>query len=319
MTAITTPAPKFDFPISKILLNNDPRFGTVTNVTIEFFDAQGYKYIKVYFIAKEIEKILNYSMIKNSLNRLPQENKLILRNINLKGCNLRPFGLIIPKRGLLMIDIAGLNRLIMRSNLPKAIEYQNWVFEDVLPSIWMEGMYINPIKTNHYIKSIFSETLYRMEEPNPLFRTININDTEKYSILSSENYTLIENDKTLKIRIFDISFYIFTGVKLSNMSDISIENPFITAFDIGGPEMVNNIMHSIMDTMSKLYSGYSLDILETITYSIDPTMSLYNIPNNGSKYINYQNSKSKPIKLDIDSLNKPKEDIEINVDKVVEK
>lgn len=316
---VTTPAPKFDFPVSRILLNNDPRFGTVTNVTIEFFDVQGYKHIKVYFIAKEIETILNYSMIKNSLSRLPQENKLILRNVNLKGCNLRPFGITVPKRGLLMIDIAGLNRLIMRSNLPKAIEYQNWVFEDVLPSIWMEGMYINPIKANQYIRSIFSETLYNITEKDPNFRTVNINDVEKHPILSSNNYTLIENDKMLKIRIFDIAFYLFTGIRLSNMSDISIENPFITAFDIGGPEMVNNIMHSVMDTISKLYAGYSLDILENISYSIDPTMSLYNIPNKGSKYIDYQNSKSKPVKLDIDSLNKPKENVGINIDKVVEK
>lgn len=316
---VTTPAPKFDFPVSKVLLNNDPRFGTVTNVTIEFFDMYGYKHIKVYFLVKEIKNILGFQDISSLIKRLPQENKLLLRKVNLKDSNGPIWPIRIPNRGLIMIDIAGLNRLIMRSNLPKAIEYQNWVFEDVLPSIWMEGMYINPIKANQYIRSVFSETLYRVEETNPVFRTININDVEKHSILSSNNYTIIENDKMLKTRIFDIAFYIFTGIRLSNMSDISIENPFITAFDIGGPEMVNNIMHSVMDTVSKLYAGYSLDILETITYSIDPTISLYNIPNKGSKYMNYQNSKSKPIKLDIDSLNKPKEDVGISIDKVVEK
>ena len=52
-------------------------------------------------------------------------------------------------------------RLIIRSKLPKAEEFEKWVFDEVLPSIRKTGGYIQ--ETNPYsIKEIVKETIYQV-------------------------------------------------------------------------------------------------------------------------------------------------------------
>ena len=48
----------------------------------------------------------------------------------------------IPPRGLLIIPESDLYRLIMRSNMPDAERFQDWVMEEVLPKIRKHGGYI---------------------------------------------------------------------------------------------------------------------------------------------------------------------------------
>lgn len=47
-------------------------------------------------------------------------------------------------RHLKIINEPDTLRLVMRSRTPKAVEYQDWVVEEVLPSIRRTGMYIDP-------------------------------------------------------------------------------------------------------------------------------------------------------------------------------
>lgn len=47
----------------------------------------------------------------------------------------------IPARGLLIIPESDVYRLIMRSNLPNAEKFQDWVTDEVLPSIRKTGQY----------------------------------------------------------------------------------------------------------------------------------------------------------------------------------
>ena len=44
-------------------------------------------------------------------------------------------------RGMLYLKEAGLYQLIFSSKLPKAIEFQRWIFEEVLPALRREGQY----------------------------------------------------------------------------------------------------------------------------------------------------------------------------------
>ncbi|WP_159990847.1 BRO family protein [Pelistega ratti] len=48
------------------------------------------------------------------------------------------------KQEITFIDEANLYRVIFRSNKPEAIEFQNWVFEEVLPTIRKTGNYTTP-------------------------------------------------------------------------------------------------------------------------------------------------------------------------------
>jgi len=45
---------------------------------------------------------------------------------------------------MVFITLPGLFRVIARSRHPKAMEFQNWVYHVVLPSIWSYGYYASP-------------------------------------------------------------------------------------------------------------------------------------------------------------------------------
>lgn len=318
------PTPKFDFPVSKIMLNNDPRFGNITNVIIDFVDIYGFKHSKIYFLAREIEKLFNYSKIKMIISRLPSENKLLLRPMNLNSNNLLPFK--ISNRGSLMVDIIGLNRIIMRSNLPAAIEYQNWVYEDVFPKLWMYGMYINPLKINQMIKQIFTNTLYN-HNPSSIDDpvVIDLDELDKYSYLVNNNqYILIDNSTDIKTRIFNVAFRKYIGRNFTSLINdiITIENPFIIALDVGGPELVKAIYLCVNQIIIDMHVGFTLEEIES--GHINPKHSLYNIDMNGAKYREYQDSK-KNISVDLDKINKEyrkeqeSKKYGINIDEVVDK
>lgn len=330
-----TQAPKFDYPISNIINTYDPRFGNVTNVLVEFLDMYGFRHSKIYFLAKEIEVIFNYKGIKDTIRRLPVENKLLLRPCNLKSGGTKLFDFQIPKRGLLMIDIAGLNRIIMRSNLPIARQYQEWVYEDVFPKLWMYGMYINPIKVNSMIKSIFSNILYNHTPGQYEPTIILMNELEENkAFVNNESYTLVENDPLLKTRILNIAFMKFTGRPMGlvygnnkdfdySYNDVIIENPFLIAFDIGGPELVKLIFKEVDLIIEYMKNGFTIDEIEK--GQIDPTHSFYNIDTQGKKYIEYQKSKTKPVDINLNKINKEyrkeqeSKKYGINIDEVVDK
>ena len=330
-----TPAPKFNSLVSNIVRNYDPRFGNVTNILVEFLDYYGFKHSKIYFLAKDIEVIFNYKGIKDTIRKLPIENKLLLRSCNLKSGETPLFDFQIPKRGLLMIDITGLNRIIMRSNLPIARQYQEWVYEDIFPKLWMYGMYINPIKVNSMIKSIFSNILYNHNpgELDPVI--IPVDNIDQYRVfVNNESYTLIENDPLLKTRIFNIAFMKFTGRPMGlvygnnkdfdySYNDVIIENPFLIAFDIGGPELVKLIFKEVDLIIEYMKNGFTIDEIES--GNIDPTHSFYNIDAQGKKYMEYQKSKTKPVDINLDKINKEyrkeqeSKKYGINIDEVVDK
>lgn len=330
-----TQAPKFDYPISNIINTYDPRFGNVTNVLVEFLDMYGFRHSKIYFLAKDIETIFNYKGINDTIRRLPVENKLLLRPCNF-GSGVPPIlNFKLNNRGSLMIDIAGLNRIIMRSNLPIARQYQEWVYEDVFPKLWMYGMYINPIKVNSMIKSIFSNILYN-HTPGQYEPTIILMDEleENKAFVSNKKYTLIENDPLLKTRILNIAFMKFTGRPMGlvygnnkdfnySYNDVIIENPFLIAFDIGGPELVRLIFKEVDLIIEYMKNGFTIDEIES--GNMDPTHSFYNIDTQGKKYIEYQKSKTKPVDIDLDKINKEyrkeqeSKKYGINIDEVVDK
>lgn len=318
-----TRAQKFDFPISNIKVTTNPKFGKITNVIIDFYTVDGFKKSKIYFLVSEIEEFLGYRKIRNIINRMEDTHKLLLRTTNFKSPAAGLFNLNIPNRGTLLIDISGLQRVIFNSKLPIAMEYQDWIFDEVIPNLWTDGMYINPIKVNRFVQSLFSTTIYNQTETNNNLRTLNLKDYEEYKyIINNSNYVILENDRLLKMRLYDIAFFRFTGRKLSQMSDISIENPYITALDIGGKEMVENIFACIYCLLRELYCGYPIEYLENREYGGNLTYSGFNIPNKGKMYMDYQNSKKNPVKVDLDELykntKKNEKDVGLNKDKNVE-
>jgi len=107
---------------TNIQMFDNPRFGKVRTILLND---------EVYFVASDIAKALGYSAPKDAISahcrravkHRISDNQGVPHNYN-----------IIP--------VTDVYRLVMRSNLPAAESFQDWVYEDVLPSIQKHGGYI---------------------------------------------------------------------------------------------------------------------------------------------------------------------------------
>lgn len=82
-----------------------------------------------WFVGKDVAEALGYTNSKEALKKhVRDKNKQIIHKLDFNTLD-------IPNRGLTIINEPGLYSLIMRSKLKSAEDFQDWVYEDVLPSI----------------------------------------------------------------------------------------------------------------------------------------------------------------------------------------
>ncbi|QVV97256.1 transcriptional regulator [Vibrio phage ICP1] len=96
---------------------------------------------KPHFIANEVSDILGYKQHKDGRAHCKSLIKLSLpdlRKLGLESLATNPQGIIIcPEKDVY--------RMVMRSNLPKAEEFQDWVMEEVLPTIRKTGGFVSDV------------------------------------------------------------------------------------------------------------------------------------------------------------------------------
>ena len=91
---------------------------------------------KVWFPATKTALALGYS----------NPNKAVLDHCSGAGVTIREVSYPSGSKALKFIDEANFYRLIMRSSMPNAEKVQNWVVEEVMPTIRKTGQYtINPM------------------------------------------------------------------------------------------------------------------------------------------------------------------------------
>jgi len=93
---------------------------------------------KVWFKAVNVARILEYGNTNDAILRIVSpKNKIKFEDITTLGlsecCDMHPSTVFIAE--------SGLYRLIMRSKMPKAEKFTDWVVEEVLPSIRKSGQY----------------------------------------------------------------------------------------------------------------------------------------------------------------------------------
>ena len=86
---------------------------------------------KEWFCAMDVTSILGYADGRKALQNICKEKGVSKRNTLTKGGN----------QLLTYIDESNLFRLIVRSTLPKAQEFESFIFEEVLPTIRKTGSY----------------------------------------------------------------------------------------------------------------------------------------------------------------------------------
>ena len=105
---------------------NNPEFGDVRIV-----DKNG----EPLFVGRDVAIALGYAKPENALAKhVPDKYKKVT-----------PIqGTLGGTQNMTVINEAGFYKLVMRSKLPNAEKFSDWVCEEVLPSIRKTGLYINP-------------------------------------------------------------------------------------------------------------------------------------------------------------------------------
>jgi prophage antirepressor-like protein len=88
-----------------------------------------------WFVAADVTDLLGYTNGRMSVAAIPDRMKSSVTISDGTSGN--------PNRAIL--NEAGVNRLIMRSTLPNAERIQDWLAEDVMPSIRKTGSYVAPV------------------------------------------------------------------------------------------------------------------------------------------------------------------------------
>lgn len=98
-------------------------------------DAEG----KPWFIGADVCAILGYSDTHDAIKKHCKSSKL-LRTGESPVLGINP-------RGMTIINRADVYRLIMRSQLPAAERFENWIVEEVIPAVMDHGGYLTPQAT----------------------------------------------------------------------------------------------------------------------------------------------------------------------------
>jgi phage antirepressor YoqD-like protein len=103
-----------------------------------------------WFVGGDVTAVLGYGGgARNAITRLPDRMKGV-EEINTPG----------GVQKMTVISEPGVYRLVMRSNLPAAEYFQDWIAEDVVPSIRRTGGYtLQPAAPTHALPRTFAEAL----------------------------------------------------------------------------------------------------------------------------------------------------------------
>ncbi|MFU1768773.1 BRO family protein [Mammaliicoccus sciuri] len=132
-------------------------FGNLEVLTIEG---------KQWFPAIKIAEILGYSNPRDAINRHTKQRGVVNHDV------IDSLGRNQNKK---FIDEGNLYRLITKSKLPQAEQFEEWVFDDVLPTLRKTGSYqVKPLTTSEQIQLIaqgnteLDERVTAIEESYPI-------------------------------------------------------------------------------------------------------------------------------------------------------
>lgn len=140
--------------MNELQVFQNSQFGDLEILTIES---------KEWFPAIQVAEILGYTNSYDAITRHTKKRGVVKHEVIDK---------LGRKQNKKFIDEGNLYRLITRSKLPQADEFEEWVFEDVLPSIRKHGIYATDnvieqtLRDPDYIINVLTE--YKKEKDNNL-------------------------------------------------------------------------------------------------------------------------------------------------------
>lgn len=160
---------------------------------------------KEWFPAIKVAEILGYTNPRKAIRDHAKERGVTIRSV------IDSLGRNQDKK---FIDEGNLYRLITRSKLPQADQFEEWVFEDVLPAIRKHGIYAtddvieNTLNNPDYIINVLTEYKKEKEQNLLLQQEVETNKPKVLfadSVAGSDNSILVgELAKILKQNGVDI-------------------------------------------------------------------------------------------------------------------
>lgn len=220
--------------MSNIQIFSNPQFGEVRTAT----SANG----EPLFCAKDVATALGYSDTNDAISRHCKSGKKVFHphTNGIGGVNM----VYVPERDVY--------RLIMRSNLPDAEQFQDWVCNEVLPSIRKHGAYMTP-----------GTLMQMMQNPDNLIQLLTVlkDEQEQNALLRMQNEAdalAIEAMKP-KAEYFDTvlksTSLIATDAIAAELGISAIKlNKFLC--DMGIQRRVNGVYVLLGDIRGKGFEGY---------------------------------------------------------------
>lgn len=173
--------------MNELQVFQNSQFGNLEILTIEG---------KEWFPAIQVAEILGYSNPRDAVERHTKKRGVVKHDVIDK---------LGRKQNKKFIDEGNLYRLITRSKLPQADEFEEWVFEDVLPSIRKHGLYATDnvieqtIQNPDYIIHVLTE--FKKEREGRLVAEQQVNELKPkatYYDLVLQNKSLLSVSKIAK-------------------------------------------------------------------------------------------------------------------------
>jgi len=142
---------------------------------------------KEWFPAIKVAEILGYTNPRKAIRDHAKERGVTIRSV------IDSLGRNQDKK---FIDEGNLYRLITRSKLPQADQFEEWVFEDVLPAIRKHGVYAtddvieNTLNNPDYIINVLTE--YKKEKEQNLLLQQEV-ETNKPKVLFADSVAGSDN------------------------------------------------------------------------------------------------------------------------------
>ena len=135
---------------------------TTSSFALQVFSCSRFGNIRIvmrddqpWFVAKDVAACIDHSNATKMCDLCRDKDKIVVDVEELKTNDL----LVLGNRGLTCISESGLYRILAKCNLPKCEPFENWVFDEVLPSIRKNGAYLSPDVTQSVVMQVTNTVL----------------------------------------------------------------------------------------------------------------------------------------------------------------
>ena len=136
---------------------------TTSSFALQVFSCSRFGNIRIvmrddqpWFVAKDVAACIDHSNATKMCDLCRDKDKIVVDVEELKTNDL----LVLGNRGLTCISESGLYRILAKCNLPKCEPFENWVFDEVLPSIRKNGAYLSPDVTQSVVMQVTDNVLH---------------------------------------------------------------------------------------------------------------------------------------------------------------